>query len=332
MLKDIKSFQLQENGLFIREPIDELSKKINNDSSKKIIITGGRGTGKSVLLYNQELKNLGNDKQTICVRFDPIALFPEEFTEVYDRRFIEHYYELMLCFKILNYIKENYLIIYEKEFKSYEDLLHQISTKTNYYINNSWFEKVSLDVYLKQNELSEAILLKLRRILNIDSLTLAIDRFDWINESYRLVQEIISNFFVQFDKVIITTDDKSLEDKNNREHLINKDYSVMELEYGKDMDVVKAIIKKRINYSNEHLVMGEMFFPEELINDDVIECLVKKANGNISFVISCINEIMNYWNFTKQAITDNQLDRIMEEKSNSIKTLEKMSRPRKLYL
>ena len=224
------------------------------------------------------------------------------------------------------------MIIYEKEFKSYEDLLHQISTKTNYYINNSWFEKVSLDVYLKQNELSEAILLKLRRILNIDYLTLAIDRFDWINESYRLVQEIISNFFVQFDKVIITTDDKSLEDKNNREHLINKDYSVMELEYGKDMDVVKAIIKKRINYSNEHLVMGEMFFPEELINDDVIECLVKKANGNISFVISCINEIMNYWNFTKQAITDNQLDRIMEEKSNSIKTLEKMSRPRKLYL
>ena len=78
--------------------------------------------------------------------------------------------------------------------------------------------------------------------------------------------------------------------------------------------------------------MGEMFVPEELINDDVIECLVKKANGNISFVISCINEIMNYRNFTKQAITDNQLDRIMEEKSNSIKTLEKMSRPRKLYL
>lgn len=332
MIKDIKSFKLQENGLFIREPIDELSKKLNNDSSKKIIVTGGRGTGKSVLLYNHELKNLGNDKQTICIKFDSIAIFPDEFNEVYDKRFIEHYYEMIFCFKILNYIKENYSIVYEKEFKNYKDLLHEISKKTDDYINNSCFVKVSLDTYLKQNELSVEILTKLKKCLNISSLSLAIDRFDWTNESNRLVQEIISNFFVQFDKVIITTDDKYLQDKNNRKQLTDKDYSFIDLEYGKDMEVMKAIIKKRINYSNKNLVMGEILFPEEILDDQLLEYLIKKANGNISFIIECVNEVISHWNFTRQAINDSKMDKIIEYKSIKVKELEKMSRPRKLYL
>ena len=55
---------------FVREPALEFIKKIKTCPDKKIILTGGRGSGKSSVLYNFENTGIGNLNQLIYTRFD----------------------------------------------------------------------------------------------------------------------------------------------------------------------------------------------------------------------------------------------------------------------
>ena len=70
MIKHINPQQLIKTEQFIREPVDTLSRELTESSSKKIILDGGRGSGKSVVLENIQDKGLGTRNQTILIRFD----------------------------------------------------------------------------------------------------------------------------------------------------------------------------------------------------------------------------------------------------------------------
>lgn len=54
MIKYIKTQELINSEQFVREPVDDLSKEIIKSSSKKVIINGGRGIGKTVILSSIE--------------------------------------------------------------------------------------------------------------------------------------------------------------------------------------------------------------------------------------------------------------------------------------
>ena len=205
MIKRINPQQLIKTEQFIREPVDTLSKELTESSSKKIILDGGRGSGKSVVLENIQDKGLGTRNQTILIRFDSIISFSLNPNEEFDEKFFKHFYEMSISNKLLSYVRKNYPLTYETNFKDIEFLLSDITNKTYNYINNISYENVKFKSFLTPSELSSKILKRLKKCLNIDSLTLAVDRFDWINGSSAYVQKFISTYFDLFDKIIINS-------------------------------------------------------------------------------------------------------------------------------
>lgn len=68
----ITSYTIEEllnSNLFVKEPVFELLKRIKENPSKKIILTGGRGIGKSVVLQTQEQQNRNMQEQSIYMSF-----------------------------------------------------------------------------------------------------------------------------------------------------------------------------------------------------------------------------------------------------------------------
>ena len=139
---------------FVREPVDTICKNINNNFSKKIIITGGRGVGKTTILYNNELLGLGTDNQTIYMSFDAVGMNVLTPSKYFNEKFMIHYYEVIMSYKILNYIKNNYGLTYEKYFKKYEIIITKFLNNIDNYIEKSIYEKVYLKKYLNPGELS----------------------------------------------------------------------------------------------------------------------------------------------------------------------------------
>lgn len=329
-MKQIQASELIKSDELVREPVDDFSNKILNSNSKKIVLTGGRGIGKSVILYNIELKGLGTEKQTILVNFGSIMTLPKEYDEIFDEKFINHFYEVQFCSKILNYIKRNYSLTYETYFKYYEQLLKNINEKTCNYINNSIFEKVTLDSYIKPTQFSETILKNLKAYLGISSISLAIDRFDWINGSSSIPQKVLYKFFEMFDKVIITSDDETIK----KDNLINSGYEVIDVNYGKNELVIKEIIRKRIKKYNENKKICYLTFPDDNITNEIYHRLINKTNGNISCMLNCVSEVITDWQIENGNIDLNeQFDKESEQQLIKIKKIKNMDANQpKLYI
>lgn len=316
---------------FVEKPVNEFCNKIKNNSSKKIILSGGRGTGKSLILYNNQNININSKDQCIFTRFDSVGQFSSTSNEL----FLSHYYELIFCLKILNYIKKYYYLIYEFNFKRYETILNRIAEDTDKYIRNfSYYDYPTLNKCLKTGDLSCEMLKLFRKYLNIKSLSLAIDRFDWTNSNSELSQNILIKYSDMFDKTIITTDDDLLLDIKNRNRFIEKGYSFIDVDYGKNKEVVKEIIKRRIEKENQCIKEGYKSLPIDIIDvDEIYEKLIKETNGNISLMLEVLRDFINIWQWESGNININkELDLAIKKENETAKTLKKMRKPIKLHL
>ncbi|MBQ7140449.1 MAG: hypothetical protein IJO32_03000 [Bacilli bacterium] len=332
MLNNINKQEILNSSKFVREPVDNICNEINNNTSRKIILTGGRGIGKTTTLYNLENRGVGTKKQCIFTRFDSCAMSTVNQNETFNERFFNHYYELILSHKLLSYIKKYYGLTYENNFKEIKSLLDNISNDTNTFINNLIFEKQNMNRYLELTEYSSLIIDRLKKDLDISTISLAIDRFDWTNSNSILSQNILSNLFSMFDKVIITTDDESLKNEENKNKVENKGYSFVNVNYGKDKLVIKEIIRKRVEHYNKHSNM-EKTFPIEIITDKIYQDLINKTNGNISLMLDSVSEVINMWNW-KQGNLDlpKQFDIATNDQINTSIKIKNMSKQPKLYL
>lgn len=335
MIKYIKPQKIIKMEQFIKEPVDLIYKKIIENSSKRIILNGGRGSGKSVILYNMQDKGLGTENQTILMQFDPATTFSTSPNELFDEKFLNHYYELLFSWRLLSYIKDKYILTYESNFKDIESLLNNIAQDTDDFINNIYYEKKELQRYLVPTEISTEILERFKKCTGTNILTLAIDRFDWINGSSAYVQQIISKYFDLFDKTIITADDLSLEDKHRQNELENKGYSFITATYGKNVDVIKQIIRKRIRLYNEITDNFKRFFDEDIMTDKMYSNLVSKADGNISLMLNAFGEIADLLDWCDGRVENLESEFEIETNNqlSKIKQLRKIdATPPKLYL
>lgn len=328
MIKVIRASDLLSRKEYVKKPVDNICRLIKESDSNRIILSGGRGTGKSVVLCNLESQN-----HFIYMKFDSAQMF--KLDDVFDDKFFNHYYEMIFMKKILLFIKENYKMIYEQHFKEFDDLYSDIVNYTTKYINNSRYENVSIDKYLSSTEISGEILEKLKKYVGVNSFDLAIDRFDWTNGADELSQTILSKYFDMFDKVVITTDDESL-DKISKRKLMEKGYSFVDVNYGKKISVVKEIVSKRINFYNENINRdhGEKYFPLSIMEKSIYENLLKRANGNISLIIDCLRETIETYNFKESSFNSEQdFDIEMDIQIEHVKTLRALdARKPKLYL
>ena len=329
MISYIRPEKIIKTEQFVREPVDDINRKINNSTDKKFIVTGSRGSGKSLILFNTQDRGLGTDNQTVLMRFDSIVNFASKPDEFFDERFFNHYYEMIFSWKLLTYIKKNYGLTYEKNFKYIEETLKCISRNVDNYINNVYYDKVEILRYLTPKEVSSVIIEKFKKCLGVKKVNLAIDRFDWVNGSSAYTQELLSKYFDMFDKVIISVDELSLPRK--KEKLQDRGFSFVPAKYGKNVDVIKQIIRKRIKLYNES---PNCHFDENVLTDKFYDILVKKAKGNINLVLDVISEFVESYEWQNGNVNvENEIYSEMDYQLDKLKLIRKMdSNNPKLYL
>lgn len=332
MIKYIEPQELLITKQFIREPVDNLAKEIFDNASSKIVLNGGRGTGKSVILHSIENKGLGTNNPTIYTLFDSIINFSVAPNEIFNEMFFEHYYELCFSWKLLKFIENNYAYTYEMYFKDIELLLENLLDELDKKINKVYLDGIFLSRYLSSTEISAEIVKRLKDCLSLETFNLAIDRFDWTNGRSIFSQQILSRYFDLFNKVIITSDDESLIEEENRRQFEEKGYSFITANYGKNIDVVKCLIKRRIELHNVS-DQTKIYFDANIITDEIYQKLINKTNGNISSMIFSINDVADWLEWYNGDVDVAQLfDMTVEEQVNKVIRLKKRSIPPRLYL
>lgn len=334
MLKEIEVNTLLASSAFIREPVDELCRKLKDNSNQKIILSGGRGTGKTVVLYQLVNQQLGSPSIYIYVHFDPAVLFDQP-NELFNEQFIMHYYEVTMAKKLLNFIKKNYGLTYQKYSGLYDEI-QRLSKQTSDYINHAMYGEMQLSYYLESTAYVRNIISSIKKDLKLDRLSLIIDRFDWTNGSSAFAQNILRQYFDLFEQVIITTDD---EEWVHNHDLSQQGETIIDCSYGKNCAVVKAILQNRITYYNEYKKFDMQLadlqnIPNDIIPSELYPLLIEKTHGNLSIMIDSIRQmILDYQYLGEQYNVEKELPESVFQKVKYFETIKSMdARPPKLYL
>ena len=323
MLK-IRANNLVNSEEFVREPVDKEVNEILNSSSNKIVLTGGKGIGKSTVLCSLEKRGLGCKEQTIYYCPEGIITFSKEPNERYNNKLFDYLYELNFSNNILLYIKKNYPILFKKYFEKDKELVNSYLEHLYKQINNSFIEDDKFDIKLDTKELSLIILNKLYDKMKIEKLNLAIDRFDHINGSSEYVQKLHKKYFDMFDRVILTSDDPNLEN----ERLFAKGYELKHISYGKDRDVLEEIIRRRKSLYEDNKIH------RELLTTDLFLDKLSKFDGNIDLsleVLERFKALLSWYDGSNRSV-ESILDEAIEENKEQNKKLERMISKPTLHL
>ena len=333
----IPSKLIHTEDVFIREPMDVYSKIIEEHYNPNIVLTGGRGTGKSSLLYQLENRNIGTDTPYIYTRFEPAGLagfgITKNDSEVFNDDFFKHYYEIILANKILNYIKQYYEITYQNHFIKKHQFIQELLNKTCHFINNIMYEERSFKSEISSKEMTGEILDTFKKTIGADSINLCIDRFDWTNNRNELTQKILSQYFNLFDKVVLTSDDEKLINtfqEMNRKIFVHNDYSCMDSSEIHNHKSIKLLLLKRIELF--HKKSKNTPIPIDWLTDDFINYMIKQTNGEISLMVTIVNKILNDYSFYGN-ITEQRCENDLNEEIENTRQLRKMdAKPPKFYL
>lgn len=324
MVSNIQPKKLIKTNEFVREPIDDLYNKIKQSESKKIILTGSRGAGKSTVLYDLENKCIRTKNPTIYTCFDSVSLFNKSNSDYLTEDFKKQYYEMSMCFKILEYIKNYYKSVYKIYFEDIYNILKEKALLMDKYINTGIYNDKHFEKVIDHLEITSIILSELKNILELKSINIAFDRFDWVNGSDSSVQKILSNYFDLFDKVVITTDDNNI----NINKLEEKGYLVIDVNYGKKESIIKEIIRRRISANGEISVIDE-----KNITNKIYNTLIRETNGNLSLILNIVREVYDLceWNQNSKNIEE-MFETYIEKEVEAEKQFRKIYKSPNLYL
>ncbi len=267
--------------------IEEISKAweiINNVNSNKIIVASNNGTGKTTTLNKINMFS----KETNNYIFDFDA---NNITVRNQKQFYEHYYEVLMAYKIIN--ANPLLFTNDEKLK----IATYIMDNSNY-IDYCWYDSdiVTIESF-KTFDLTESIASKVLDSSNNSNLLL-IKNFDQICASSEYVQAILERYFKLFDKVIIEADTNAnnLYEEDNKDDIINSGYTFVNINQVYTLEFYKNIIKDIINiYYNNTNTNNKIPFTFDMISDDIILKLIENYNYNINQFKDIIkNFITNY--------------------------------------
>ena len=294
---------------------DDLRNKTQSirDNNNELITLIGEGTGRSTLLNelcDSSLASL-SDKMYIPVLYDGLCLFDDNQDNV---DAMKSYYELTFSRKILSCLINDYYF----HNKSFGLMYSKLNGKIKDF--DSYLNKELLGKYLFEGEYFEETFkyskkiiseLKNRSELRDKELVLLMNRFDYINNSSKYAQEILSNYFKLFNQVIITSDDKSL--KNNGKDIIKLKYKP---------SVILNMVKYQLQqYLVENGVSLRVF--DDMINIEDVSMLYKLFNGNIKSIVSVYRYLIMY---------NNNMDYAIETVRSNNERVKSLSKEVKLYI
>lgn len=330
MIKSVNVNQLLFSDLLEKESVDEVNLRLTGNNKRgKLILTGSRGCGKSTVLAVRENTATQTSDPAMLVSFEGTGLFGSKENRRFNRTVMEHYYEVIMCNKFLNYVKKYYPQLYTAKFSRFEDTIVTRLDEIDRYLSNYRYTDVDLREKLFSGEALSEMCSVFRSCAKADTLTLMIDRFDWTHNSDPRVQKILSNYFTMFEKVIITSDDSTLlRDKKKKANLDKSGYEIVVMDYGCNIDTVKKIVEARFKVDGDEIDN----FPVEFTSDEEFRKIVEVSGGNIDTVLDIFRyaEIIHNWDFKGDCST--VLDDASQEKTSLIKQFRKMYKKPKFHL
>lgn len=259
--------------LIIEEPLNKVNEQINKIDNKVVVLGGGRGIGKSMVLLNRTINNAKKDISTIYTQFDAC-----DTIDYLKPEYHEHYIELMMTRELLTYIgRKNEetpvtFAIQKEKSKYMKDLVK--------YINEGYYTD-ELDIVgsgrklLNIGDFSKELISKISKNEPIE---LLIDRFDWSESSNKSFQKGMEKYFELFDRVVLTTDDENY----------SSNYPLVTLDYSKDMHIVSAILSKIVMESKTK----DKALWLDFLHNQTIQKLILRSNGNLKTLISTLNSLI----------------------------------------
>lgn len=332
----IKAKDLVNSDEFVREPVDKEVNDILASKDKRFIITGGTGIGKSTVLRSIENRGIGSNKLTIYQCPEGISYMGIEPGEKYSKESFDTFYELYFTRRILWYIEKNYPLTFKKHFEEDKALVEHLTDEVYDALNGVEYIIANGYVKFKTNvsvgELSTNIIRKIRDVLELEELNITIDRFDQMNNCSKCVQEIYTNYFDLFDKTIIVSDDPNL----NKEELTSKGYNIKQISYGKDKEVVREIIKRRIDQVRRENVYKEdknkQEVPQKIFMSDEFLDRIVDLDGNINMILDAMYDANNSLGWSDKTPFDQILINTKKKLNEQEKSYKKIKQPTILYL
>ena len=298
----------------VEEPLIEINKNIDLITNNIVLVTGGRGVGKTTLLLNREISNKLKGITSIYTKFK------QENVDGYIKEDdMEHYYELEMTQRLLNHIKregkESKISLLIDRERSY--YIKELTSYVNDPMNKNTITKRGL---LKKGDFTEELVHEIRKNEGCNSLELLIERFDNTEEVSPYAQNYIKNYFDYFDKNILVVNDPNY----------NKVYDAVELNYTKDIYIVNTILTRYISESNLNNKLGWFdFFSNQTVGE-----LIKISHGDLKMILEAFEYVTEYSTVTElnyKALMSAFKTRIEELKEGQIKIKSYSVQP-KLYI
>ena len=306
---------------YVREPVDKAVNKILESKKRRIILSGNRGTGRTTVLHALQNRGLGTKEQTIYMHPEAIIFMEKEPTEQFNEELFDYIYEQYFAHSILCYIKRNYPLTYEKYFKKDKEALSKAIDEFDEQLNNCWYIETTFKTSKEPEKILKRTLYKMYDKLNIDKLNIAIDGFDKINGSSKYAQKVYERNFHRFDKTIIVSNDPKLKKENLNN---SEEYDIQKLTYGKNKDVLREIIRRRMSEDKEKA---------DLYTQDIFINKLAKLGENITFTLEVLAHIDRRLSWCEQV---NDIEKIIDEvtivQKEKAKELKKIIKPPTLYL
>lgn len=316
MIKKLNVSQLIDSNLFVSEPVSVTNDRINE--GEKVILTGGRGCGKSVVLARREKEGVLSKKPAVLTKFTSSSTFDKRFR---DTSFMEHYYELVMSTRFLSYIRNNYPDVYKERFEDLEELAKRKLTEAIELMRSDRAQFCKMNKLFAGEILSEVVS-RFRNEVRPDSMELLIDNFDWTNSSDPRVQNILKKYFSMFERVVVTSDDKDVVSGRARRELFSRGYSVIPVSYASYCDNVR-------NIAEAH-GLGSV---KDELDDSDYRNLIIKTGGNLDIMLASLCDmeaVLKHDEGRRDA--GELLDRCATIKTGQYKRLTKKINAPKLYL
>ena len=239
----------------IEEVIDKIHTKINESNEKVIVLKGVRGSGRTTVLLSKETKNQVGKEINVYNHFEHAGFGVTSKDVGID--FIKHKFELEMTSVLLKYLISNG--IFDKRTEIIKEEVRKLRKLFVYDINCLGINGNFKSEIIKPGHYTEYLAKEIRGIYYPQKFSL-------------------------FDQVVLTTDDETYASK----------YPTIEVNYGREKEVVKEIIRKYVNTTNNSKSVEERL-DLTYISEETIDYIVEKANGDIEVILRTIKKIYSYF-------------------------------------
>lgn len=319
-----KEDEVVNNGIcFIKEPVIDIVKQIGKAKSDKIILSGPKGSGKSIIL-----KYLSKYANVVHLKIDD-----NYYNATIKTNELDALVEIDMALSLLRYAKKFNKILFEEYFGDdldyLKDVYHEVTSQIKLKNDVGIHKKITIGQYTK------LLFEKINNMFEVEKMLLIIDNLD-VTDEY--VQNVYEEYFSMFDCTVISSSDPEVyENYAIKRSLYAKGYDFVWADYGNKASVIKNIINARISCYNLRSTEANIPKLNEIVDYQTFKYITNKAEGNIDVVLSAIYRTYTYFSRKNESVIDKNVAKeavikylydvlMLEERENNL------IRKRNLYL